>query len=116
MLPNDKIFEFLRTFSNMCENRTQHQFNIKLDDYSWEVNGYFLTPFIGNPTGNVEFYLWRGCIFAITYVYGYSRNGDPGNWFTLFWLGPKFVIDQNTGVELPEEYYEDIKRRLDIGF
>lgn len=120
MLPNDKIFNFLCTFSNMCENRTQHQFDIKLDSKSYKVDGYFLTSFIEasrHMEKPVEFYLWRGCMFAITYLYGCSIEGDTtDNYFTLFWLGPKFVIDQNSGVELPEEYYDDIKRRLDIGF
>lgn len=111
MLPNDKIFEFLRTFSNLCENRTQHQFNIEFDGETYEVNGYYMPGFINNAIGNTEFYLWRGCVFAISYIYD---SESPH--FMLFWLGPKFVIDQNTGIELPDKYYDDIKQRLDIGF
>lgn len=109
MLPNDKIYSLLSTLAYLCESRTQHQFNIEFDDHSYTVDGYHLGGIIGS-TVNPEFYLWRGNMFAISGLYANEEH------FMLFWLGGKFKIDQNTGVELPAEYYDDIKKRLDIGF
>lgn len=69
---------------------------------------------------DARFYVFKGNVFMLSDLHTRFESSLEKifgeDYFTLFVFGRNFHIDQTMGVELPAQYYEDFKARLEIGF